>query len=360
MPRFLHTSDLHLNALRRFNQFYLDRAKRVLQSILRVAKNRGVDFIIVAGDVYDRRDITHLERQLVTDWLGASPIPILSISGNHDKRSAAVGDTCLSYLSGLGSELSLHEVYDGTPTILKKFGCSFILLPYQGWTDQELFLILDTLVPRASADPDRPVIAVMHEAVQGCTNDVGLTITKSNQIRIDTAFPQIDYWALGDMHIQQQIADNAFYCGAPYQTRFDELPNKGVLIVDTDDPGNPEFVEVPSSTLDILTDEPDDWPSPLEALVQFRPDGQFPAISMPTNVEFHPSIVVPSTENSGGPLRDSIGIFDGLESHLARLGLRPELFPLAWQTAIRLAANLGVEVELPEKYQVDTEDDVDE
>lgn len=358
MPRFLHTSDLHLNALRRFNQFYLDRAQNVLQEILDTARNRGVDFIVVAGDIYDRRDITHLERQLVTDWLGSSEIPIVAISGNHDKRSSAVGDTCLSYLSGLGDELSLHHIYDGMPAVWKKFGCNFILLPYQGWSDQELFLILDTLVPRA-ADDGNPVIAVMHEAVHGCQNDVGLTITKSHQIRLDGAFPDITYWALGDMHIYQQISDNAFYCGSPHQTRFDELTEKGVLIVDTDDPSDPEFVEIRSSLLEILTEEPDDWPTPDEALVQFRPPGPFPGISMPANVEFHPSIALPSAEEgeSRTPRQDAIGVFEGLDLHLARFGLKQELFPLAWQMAIRMASNLGVEVALPSHYQVEMEEE---
>ena len=110
MPRFLHTGDLHLNALRRFSKFYLTRVRSVLDNILRIARENGVDFILVAGDVYDRRDITHLERQLLSSWLAAADIPIVMISGNHDKRSDDVGDTCLSYLA----ELS-NEFHNGVP-----------------------------------------------------------------------------------------------------------------------------------------------------------------------------------------------------------------------------------------------------
>ncbi len=357
MPKFLHTGDLHLNTLRRFSKFYLSRIRAVLDSVLQTARAHGVDFILVAGDVYDRRDITHLERQLLSAWLASSEIPIVVISGNHDKRSDEVGDTCLSYLSSLRQEFHQHLIYDGAPTVVERFGCNLILLPYQGWMDQELFLILDTLVSRATSGTKVPLVVVMHEAVQGCQNDVGLTITKSNQIRLDDAFPQVDYWALGDMHICQQITEHAWYSGSPHQTRFDELPEKGVLIVDTDNTASPEFVSVPSIPLIIMDEEPARWPSPQDAFVQFRPDGHFPSAALPPNVEYHPSSVVVHAldqdgEHSTGEL---VGIYEGLASALLRAGLRPEMVPLAWRLAVKLAKGEGIDVALPQEYQLSQE-----
>lgn len=350
MPKFLHTGDLHLNALRRFSKFYLPRAQAILDAILRIANEREVDFIIVAGDVYDRRDITHLERQLLSNWMASSKVPIVVVSGNHDKRSDEVGDTCLSYLASLRHSFEQHVIYDGAPTIVEAFGCSLILLPYQGWMDQELFLILDVLVPRARR-AGLPIVVVMHEAVQGCKNDVGLTITKSNQIRLDDSFPDVSYWALGDMHICQQITERAWYSGSPHQTRFDELPDKGVLIVDTDSTEDPEFVPVPSIPLIIHTEEPRRWPT--NELIQFRPEGHFPSAALPPNVEYHPSVVVPAFEEEGEENRGVVvGIFDGLDGALTRAGLKPELHPLAWRIAIKLAKVEGIDVPLPPEYEV--------
>jgi len=321
-----------------------------------IAREREVDFIIVAGDVYDRRDITHLERQLFSAWLASSDVPIVVVSGNHDKRSDEVGDTCLSYLSSLNSVFHQHIIYDGVPTVVERFGCSLILLPYQGWTDQELFLILDTLVPRARKASTFPLVVVMHEAVQGCKNDVGLTITKSNQIRIDNAFPHIAYWALGDMHICQQLTENAWYAGSPYQMRFDELPEKGVLIVDTENGSNPELVPVPSISLVVSVEEPTQWPSPSEALIQFRPEGHFPSAALPENVEYHPSVVVRAlASDTDDQARQLVGVFDGLDAALHRTGLSPDLFPLAWRIAVRLAKSEGVDVTLPTEYQLSQE-----
>jgi len=350
MPRFLHTADLHLNALRRFNQFYLDRARGCLRAIHRIAKRNKVDFIVVAGDVFDRRDITHAERLLLSEWLSRCDIPIIMISGNHDKRSLEIGDTCLTYLSTFSNRLGEHHIYDAEPKVYKNLGCYFVLLPYQGWMDQEIFLLMEALLLECT-DESIPVIVIAHEAVHGCTNDVGVTITKANQIRLDASFPRVDYWALGDMHICQQVSSNAWYSGSPHQTRFDEVAEKGVLIVDTDDPKEPEFVPVPSIPLYILTEEPDEWPTAEEALIQFRPDGPFPDYALPQNVEFHPSVI--ALDRVSGRSRDVtlVGLFDGLDDELHRASLREEMFPLAWRIATKLAKTAGIIIEIPDEYK---------
>jgi DNA repair exonuclease SbcCD nuclease subunit len=354
MPKFLHTADLHLNALRRFSKYYLDRIQHCLQSVTTLAEEHGVDFILVAGDIYDRRDITHAERMLLSEWLLNTEIPVVLISGNHDKRSAEIGDTCLSYLSVLTPNLTRHLVHDGMPTLVERFGCSLVLLPYQGWMDQELFLILQSLLDRC--DPSLPSVVVLHEAVQGCKNDVGRTITKDNQIRLDNSFPDVTYWALGDIHLRQQMGPRAWYSGSPHQTRFDEASDKGVLIVDTDHPEDAEFVPVPSIPLLILTEEPEVWPSSDEAFVQFRPDGSYPDSALPMNVELHPSALgVRASDERDSSIR-MVDVFDGLDDALHRAGLKEDLFPLAWHLAVKLAHNAGVETELPERYKVDEDE----
>jgi DNA repair exonuclease SbcCD nuclease subunit len=352
MPTFLHTSDLHLNALRRFSQFYLGRAKACLRHIQNIAEDREVDFIVVAGDIYDRRDITHAERLLLSEWLAECRVPVVMVSGNHDKRSAEVGDTCLSYLSAFAQRLGNHLVHDGEPRVYERFGCYLVLMPYQGWMDQELFLIVQALLEDYCTNPDLPVVVVLHEAVQGCKTDVGLSITKANQIRIDNNLPSVTYWAMGDMHICQSLLDCAWYSGSPHQTRFDEVAEKGVLIVDTNRPADPEFVPVPSIPLRIVTEELEDWPPPEEALIQFRPEGPFPENALPLNVEFHPSVVSLARRQDRDQQMVTVGIFDDLETALERAHLPEDLYPLAWRIAIKLAKTAGVTVELPDRYQV--------
>ena len=349
MPKFLHTADLHINALRKFDS-YLSRVWGTLQEILSIARKEQVDVIVVAGDVCDRLDMTHAERGLLSSWLASSEIPILAISGNHDKRTAEIGDTCISYLASLRDQLSRHLVYDGPPTTVVAFGIRFILLPYQGWMDQELYLIIETLLAQVPEGDTTPNVVVMHEAVYGCANDAGLRVTKSNQIRLDESFPQVTYWALGDMHIHQKVLPNAWYSGAPHQTRFDDVPYKGVLIVDTDAPTEPKFVRIKSPELLVLEKEPaDGWPSEQRALVQYVPDiNVIASARLPANVQLH-GVSALSTEGAQAILPTG-DIFDGLEERLAATGLDPSLFPLAWRFAVQLAGDVGAEAKLPDKY----------
>lgn len=349
MPKFLHTSDFHLNALRKFDN-YLERAESTLSEILSIAKAKAVDFIVVAGDINDRLDVSHVERRLLSDWLSSADLPIVLISGNHDKRSSEIGDSCISYLSSLSSNNKFfeHIVHDGGPAVVNKFGCCFVLLPYQGWLDQEFFLIMDALRSSFVA----PIIVIMHEAVYGCKTDTEFTVTKRNQIHLDqNSFPEVCYWALGDMHKCQTMLPNAWYCGAPHQTRFDETPDKGVLIVDTADPCHPEFVPINAIKLVTLDCEPvDGWPALQQAMVHFHPSSSIILSgALPSNVKYIPPSSVSIVSTSSKHVQADL--FDGLDNILTRCNLQPSLIPLAWRLAIKLAKHVGITIPLPERYQ---------
>lgn len=348
MPRFLHTSDLHINVLRKYPG-YLERASRMLDQILVVARREEVSCIVVAGDVFDRMDVTNLERQLLSRWLADSEIPVLVTSGNHDQRTHEIGDTCITYLSLLRDQLTNHLVYDGVPTVLEFHGIWFILLPYQGWMDQEFHLLVESLLERIAEDG--PIVVVAHEAVYGCTNDAGLNVTKHHQIRLDDSFPRVTYWALGDMHARQQVLDNAWYCGSPHQTTFAQPPDKGVLIVDTDDPSNPKFVPLETPVLKILTAPPEEgWPAPDQALVQYLPSLAVDTFShLPGNVRLHPTA---QESTVSVPRSISAALLDGLDELLLEVGLDRSLLPLSWRLVAKMADRLEVKIDIPPIYEV--------
>lgn len=310
--RILHTSDLHLNALRGYR--YLERADRMLRDLDVIADQHKVDCIVVAGDAFDRPDLTNAERQLLSDWLARTNFTVIMISGNHDKRSVAIGDTCLSHLSVLNLG---HVIHDGQPMVLKRddFDCAFVLLPYQGWSDQEAFLIYETMIPEARKS-GKPVVVVQHEAMRGCKADNDIEVTKKHQIRL-TARDDVVYWALGDMHSAQPILPNAYYSGAPHQINFGEQRRKGCLIVDTDDPENPGFVDVQSWPLLRLDDVPETWP---DAFVQLTtPDYRG---TLPVNVRYSPDVQQHEVPVVQGQI---VGPLSGIESVLGRAGLAPAL-----------------------------------
>ena len=355
MPKILHTGDLHLNALRKFRNLYLPRMADTLSRISRVAKKRKVDHIVMTGDVFHRRDIHHEERTLFAEWLRTAPAQIVGISGNHDKRSQGMGDTSLSYLKGLTVSHRNHFIYDGPPFVLAWPTCTFILVPYEKWTDSEFYVVLDALVAEAKSSrfaETNPIVVVMHEAVKGCVADGGFKVTHNNQIHFDKKlrkrFKDVTYWALGDMHTCQSVAPNAWYAGAPHQTNFGEEGEKGVLIVDTDNPTEPEFVNLNAIPLVTVEDTPENYEFRADTLYRFRPGHSLAYnVHVPDNAIVEaPTTIEPVASSKRGT---RVGLFDGLEGALQRSGLKKELIPLGLTLANKAAKTLNIPTGSPKQ-----------
>ena len=323
MTRFLHTADLHLNALRlNHHERYLPRAAWILQRIADAAVEYGCECIVVAGDVFDRPNTTIAERQLLSDWLGALEVPVIVISGNHDARSLRFGDTCLSYLSAL--DLGQHLVHDGMPRIEERHGCSWLLIPSHGWIDPEFHLIVEAMLEEAN--PELPRVVVAHEPVYGCKTDSNYQLKKEKYVRLKE-HDDVTYWALGDIHKAQRLFSNAYYCGSPHQINFGEDLKKGILLVDTDtvrDKGAGFLgIEAPQRLV-TLTEPPgdDDWPD----FVRYRPPEPLRGAKLPPHVIYEP----PERDIGDVEVPDSYAdIFFGLEAKLAQTDLEPRLIEMA-------------------------------
>lgn len=103
MLKFLHLADIHLGN----NQYQSDDRVRdfffALQGVVqRYAVEEGVDFVLVAGDLFDRRNIEPrvlTQATLVFKGLKDAGIPVYAIEGNHDRSGPHDGVSWLRYLS---------------------------------------------------------------------------------------------------------------------------------------------------------------------------------------------------------------------------------------------------------------------
>jgi len=287
--RFLHTADLHLNCLRaKFPGKYLIRHKFTLNKITAIANRYKAEAIVISGDIWDRPDLTNSERLLFSGWLHSCPIPVIAISGNHDQRvSHKFGDTALNYLSHL--PIGKHVICDGLPDFVEINDVVFLLLPFHGWSGYDFDIVVKSMVEKIRTRSNKPIIAVMHEAVTGAVTDNGTKVIKSNQIKIPHV-PDIVYWALGDIHKRQKISDNAYYPGSPHQVNFGEDENKGVLIVDTGK-AKPKFVRINHPYPLVVWDEfkGDDLPEFLKLKPQKELD---PNVVLPDNIIYEPPVKV--------------------------------------------------------------------
>ncbi|HIK19053.1 MAG TPA: DNA repair exonuclease [Leptolyngbyaceae cyanobacterium M33_DOE_097] len=106
MPRFLHIADIHLGYDKydnpeRTKDFYF-----ALQDVIdRYAIAANVDFVLIAGDLFEHRNLQpHIlnQAQLCLDQLKQANIPVLAIEGNHDNRPYGTKTSWLRYLADWG------------------------------------------------------------------------------------------------------------------------------------------------------------------------------------------------------------------------------------------------------------------
>ena len=98
MFRFIHAADVHLDSplrgLERYEGAPVDAiraaSRRSLENLVQLALDREVDFVLIAGDLYDGDWKDHntglfFVRQM--SRLRAAGIPVIAIAGNHDAAS---------------------------------------------------------------------------------------------------------------------------------------------------------------------------------------------------------------------------------------------------------------------------------
>jgi len=270
----------------------------MVRELCRIAKRFTCDYIVVAGDFFHFPTTTHEERAIVADLFKNTPVPILSVTGNHDKWGKDIDQTSLNWLTGLAPKFG-HRVWN-QPAVEEIGGRWWVALPAGGWNTVEMYAITHALleeVPKGA-----PVIAIAHEYIEGSMADTGF-VGKGTKYPKLPVVRRIQYWALGDVHMVQKIASNAWYCGAPYQTRFKETLPKGVLLYDTEKP-KPKFVEItaPRPLLE-LQEVPEEWPDAYIKL-KVRPE-QIP-YPLPQSVVQVSSISVPQSAEEIRDMRTKV------------------------------------------------------
>ncbi|MEO0405841.1 MAG: metallophosphoesterase [Cyanobacteria bacterium P01_A01_bin.135] len=119
MPRFLHIADVHLG----FNRYDCpERTKDFFYTLYDVlqthAVNEGVDFVAIAGDLFEHRNIqpaTLNQAQKCLQLLAAANIPAIAIEGNHDNRPYGTNTNWLRYLADWGLLILLEPDEQADP-----------------------------------------------------------------------------------------------------------------------------------------------------------------------------------------------------------------------------------------------------
>jgi exonuclease SbcD len=247
--RLLHTSDWHLG--RTLHGVSLLGAQREFLSwLVREAREREVDAVLVAGDVYDRAvpstdAVALLDEALVA--LARAGVPVLLTSGNHDSAIRLGFAGALQEVAGVHVRTRLADLT--RPLVLRDaagelgvYGIPYLLpdavLAELG-AERSHASVLRRAVEAVLADArarglDRTVV-VGHAFVTGgigSDSERDITVGGIGDAPADV-FDGVTYAALGHLHGRQHITPRVGYSGSPLPFSFSERDHvKSVSVID--------------------------------------------------------------------------------------------------------------------------------
>lgn len=248
--RFLHAADLHLGSplqslgSRVSPEIHAHAKKQVntvFQNLVDVAKREQVDFVVLAGDIYDTADRdpgAQIRVNLGLRELSEAGIKVFLVHGNHDPLTP-------DYLSGRSlpdgvfvfpaGKVTSHSVTMSNGAQVTVAGISYKTAAEENNLSQ-LF----------SSVTGQTIIGVLHTNVGG-NNQHGNYAPCS---LADLQSSPVNYWALGHVHDRQVNSTSKGFWAYPgnlqgRSTKATECGAKGVLIVEVDEDGSieaPRFV----------------------------------------------------------------------------------------------------------------------
>ena len=269
--RFLHLGDLHLGkSLGDFD--LIGDQKYILDQMLAVIRERTVDAVLIAGDVYDKAIPSEAATNLLDYFLcrlAETGVKTFLISGNHDS------DDRLNYGSRLfqDNQIFISSVFRGE---LEKYTVEdeqgevdVYLLPFvkasqvrHYFPDAKIDSYDDAvrvIIEHAHLDRQKRNVIVAHQFVAGRSEDPVLAGSESigtqsvglvEKISYD-CFDPFDYVALGHIHSPQHVGrETVRYCGTPLKYSFSEAgQQKSVTVVELLEKGNLRIREIPLKPL---------------------------------------------------------------------------------------------------------------
>lgn len=246
--KFLHFSDCHLGyqqygSKHRFNDF-----SRAFMSIINTAIAEKVDFVVLAGDLFQKRAIDALtlnSAMLGLEKLARAQIPCIAVEGNHELAyyNEAIG--WLRFLAERDLLILLHPTFNsGKPELqpyTRRQGAYFDPVPglrvyglrYMGSSTSAAFEAMTAALAEAPHDGVEYRLFIAHTGVEGVLPGQagGLTHAQLAPLR-----PHVDYLALGHVHKPFTFDNWVYNAGSPETCSMEEAAwtDRGYYLVEVD------------------------------------------------------------------------------------------------------------------------------
>ena len=258
--KFIHLSDLHLG--KRLNEFSLiEDQEFILREIHNIVSEEAPDFVVIAGDIYDKAvpsaEAVHLFDTFLTHISDCVP-HVFVISGNHDSAERIAFGSHIMDKSGIHMSPVFEGKIDST-VLSDEYGefCVY-MLPFikpvtvrRFFTDKNIESYTDAVnaaIDAMDVDYSKRNIIVAHQFVTGAIKSDSEEISVGGSDNVDcSAFDGFDYVALGHIHGPQNVGSERIrYCGTPLKYSFSESnQQKSVTVVEIHGKGNILVREVP-------------------------------------------------------------------------------------------------------------------
>jgi DNA repair exonuclease SbcCD nuclease subunit len=255
--RFIHLADVHLGYEQYGSRERFDDFAKAFLDIIDSAIQRQADFVVIAGDLFNKRAIdaqTLSQAHEALDHLKHANIPAIAIEGNHDRSYYRDGMSWLQYLSWQQRLILLNPVVrDGMPALvpwnpktqrgayvdlmdgrLRVYG-----LPWYGASTAKIVENFASVLSRARELEEQDGIEyrllLMHTCVEGIVPQLHGLPTRA---QLEPLHGLVDYLALGHVHKPYELDGWLYNPGSTETWSAEESAwERGYYVVDVETAG---------------------------------------------------------------------------------------------------------------------------
>lgn len=232
--KFIHSADIHLGKELSFansknnelQQIFKNATNRAFKNLVELAVNEQVDFIIIAGDLYDREARSIKSSRFFLKqcrYLNEKGIEVYLISGNHDP--AGVENEVFELPQNVhyfsSEKVEIKEYYKNGKLAARILGQSY-RHKFESRTMYNFYTATDRSVFN---------LGLLHTGLNKNNNHY-VPVNKSDLLSKE----DIHYWALGHLHQYQQLNNQPpiYFSGTLQAHNINEEGDKGAVLVEVD------------------------------------------------------------------------------------------------------------------------------
>lgn len=208
---------------------------KTVQRIAEIAREREVDAVIVAGDVFETNGVRDESLRRTLHAMSGYAGDWLLLPGNHD---AAEAESAWTRLSRLQPPKNVRLLTRAEPVLVAEHRLAILPAPLvRRHEASDTTDVMDGML----TPPQAVRVGVAHGSIKGRLPERSEAMNEIAEDRADRA--RLDYLALGDWHGTLPIAPRTWYAGTPEPDRFKDNEAGNVLLVTIDAPGSAPVVE---------------------------------------------------------------------------------------------------------------------